>query len=82
MKLLSFYFCLSGLIILGACSNKEETIVDQWLDKTVIIPEDLICYSLWYGYNRIFHSFIRLYYFNVCGYGRLHQLPVAIRKVA
>ena len=74
MKLLSFYFCLSGLIILGACSNKEETIVDQWLDKTVIIPEDLI-------YTR-YHSFIRLYYFNVCGYGRLHQLPVAIGEVA
>ena len=54
MKLLSFYFCLSGLIILGACSNKEETIVDQWLDKTVIIPEDLI-YTR-YGMDTIEYS--------------------------
>lgn len=43
MKRLFVYMCLLYVVILlGACTNRETKIIDEWLNKVVLIPDDLV----------------------------------------
>ena len=41
-RVLLVHLCRLSILLFGSCSSKTETVVDQWLKKTVVIPNDLV----------------------------------------